>query len=80
MNESVQLVKASDIEIETPVRCHFCNATPKKCIPAHGSKFHEKKGMQVECINCGSRGPIFGDKDSAFKGWKNGDCFKIEVK
>ena len=29
--------------------------------------------MQVECLNCGARGPIYGDTKSAFLGWKKGE-------
>ena len=26
-----------------------------------------------ECINCGARGPIYGDPDSAFRAWREGE-------
>ena len=67
------MVCAADIEIKPPVLCKFCGAVSKKLVPAHGSQFHEKKGMQVECINCGARGPIYGDASSAFRAWKDGE-------
>ena len=58
------------IRVQEMPECPFCGATDKKLLPAHGSAFSEKRGVQVECINCGARGPIFGDGKSAFQAWK----------
>ncbi len=67
----MKVLRASEIEVEQKPLCPFCGMTDKKLLPAHGSQFHEKKGVQVECINCGARGPIYGDSKSAFTAWKS---------
>lgn len=30
------------------------------------------EGLQVECDNCGARGPVYGSKEEAFNGWELG--------
>jgi hypothetical protein len=27
------------------------------------------EGLQIECINCGARGPIYENKEAAIEGW-----------
>lgn len=81
MMRKVKLTCAADITPLPRAPCPFCGdmATARKCVPAHGSLFHEKRGVQVECMNCGARGPIYGDKESAFLGWKHGDPVRCDV-
>ena len=69
IDPSVSLVKSENY----PMMCHFCGSHSKQLVPAHNSSFHEKKGVQAECINCGARGPIYGDEESAFKAWRYGE-------
>ena len=71
--EDLIIINAAEIAIKSQATCPFCGCTPKKLIPAHGSFFHENRGVQVECINCGARGPIYGDPDSAFRAWREGE-------
>jgi predicted RNA-binding Zn-ribbon protein involved in translation (DUF1610 family) len=30
------------------------------------------EGLQVECDNCGARGPVYGSKEEAITGWELG--------
>lgn len=75
---TLRLIRASDIEPKTPTSCPFCGAVAKKCVKAAGSVFRHNKGVQVECTNCGARGPIYGDSKSAFLAWRHGDSARCD--
>ncbi len=69
----VDFTRGSDMKPTKKAACPFCTAKDQKCVPAHCSTFNQKKGVQVECINCGARGPIYGYAADAFAGWKSRD-------
>lgn len=50
--------------------CPFCqekNCTIVKSVPPHAME-----GLQVECNDCGARGPIYETKEEAISGWELG--------
>jgi len=57
--------------------CPFCkyHATILVTIEVDTWRINPKKGtpMQIECTNCGARGPIYGDRESALSAWTNRD-------
>lgn len=59
--------------------CPFCGALANadRCIPAHGHQTMTQ-GVQIECMNCGARGPIYGDEQSAFLGWTYRDPVRCD--
>jgi hypothetical protein len=49
--------------------CPFCKETVINIV---NSEKPSISGYQVQCENCGSRGPICDDKDEAIKSWELG--------
>jgi Lar family restriction alleviation protein len=49
--------------------CPFCQ---EKVIKVVKSVPPAMKGFQVECDNCGARGPIYENKEAAIEGWELG--------
>ena len=49
--------------------CPFCREDVIQIIK---SKPPASEGVQVECDNCGARGPIYGSKKEAITGWEFG--------
>jgi len=49
--------------------CPFCNHTVIQIVK---STPPASEGLQVECDNCGARGPIYDTKKEALLGWERG--------
>ncbi len=62
--------------------CPFCGAPAglRHAVPARmpGGFAKASGAVQVQCTNCGACGPIYGDKKSAFLGWKHGEPTKCD--
>ena len=55
------------MELEKP--CPFCQESSGAIVK---SAPHAVGGVQVECENCGARGPIYDTDKDAIKGWNKG--------
>lgn len=51
--------------------CPFCRLGPLQIVD---SARNDKISKCVECVNCGARGPIYGDSNSAELGWLHGEA------
>jgi Lar family restriction alleviation protein len=49
--------------------CPFCR---EDIIEIVKSAPQAMEGLQVECDNCGARGPIYESKEEAIAGWEHG--------
>lgn len=49
--------------------CPFCQ---ENVISIVKSTPPAMEGLQIECDNCGARGPIYENKDEAISGWELG--------
>ena len=67
MDNGVVLICGSDLTPIPKRPCPFCGEVAQRVKKTAGNRF------QVECENCGARGPIYGDALSAKKGWKFGE-------
>ena len=58
-------------------KCPFCGkvATMHRAVKTAPTA---RKGLQIECMNCGARGPIYGDKKSALMGWRHGEPYRVD--
>ena len=58
-------------------KCPFCGqlATIHRAVKTAPTA---RKGLQIECMNCGARGPIFGDKKMALLGWRHVDMYRVD--
>ncbi len=67
----------SDMLDDEHVLCPFCACEccdrPHKYVDGPGGE-----GVQFECTNCAARGPVYGDRHSAFLGFKYGDNSRQE--
>ena len=52
-------------EVECPYCLEHVVELVKSTPPAGG-------GVQMECDNCGARGPIYDNKEEALEGWNEG--------
>jgi len=49
--------------------CPFCGEDVIEIVKSAPSAM---EGLQVECDNCGARGPIYESKEAAIDGWEHG--------
>ena len=55
--------------METKKGCPFCQDNAIHVVKSAPSAM---EGLQVECSNCGARGPIYENKEAAIEGWDLG--------
>ena len=58
--------------------CPFCQE--KNCNIVRSVTPHAMEGFQVECNDCGARGPIYATKEEAISGWETdrGNIYRRE--
>lgn len=67
--KKVILVRGDQVTPTKTATCPFCghSAYLKRTVPGISG------GVQIECVNCAARGPVYGDKESAYLGFKHGE-------
>jgi len=77
MKYKLLTIPFSEIPARAGGGCPFCryHATVLTFLETDTWRADPKKGkpMQIECTNCGARGPIYGDHASALSAWSNRD-------
>lgn len=62
-------MKSKTIYYKSEKGCPFCQQKDGIIVKSTPAAV---KGLQVECTDCGARGPIYATKEGAISGWELG--------